>query len=161
MPDHYPYRVLTPAGDPTLLWRPGENDEPDAFLTGPDGSLLRFPDPAAAEAHCLRHGLDFFWGAGNTLDLAAARHWTEAPHLQPPASCRLLLDTWNFFTDLPGALPPEGPVHDGAYDKLFGGTALHPTSDPASWTPAETAAVRALFAAGFARWDRLAGPAPH
>ncbi|MEW2166420.1 hypothetical protein AB0912_25990 [Streptomyces sp. NPDC007084] len=88
-------------------------------------------------------------GAG-TLELARVQHWLAGPARRrvPPGP---VLEAWNFFEDLARGLgethrlPGQGPVHDSAYDKLFG-------AGHAAWTPAEERAVRELLTAGADLW---------
>ncbi|MEU1285843.1 hypothetical protein [Kitasatospora sp. NPDC005856] len=159
MADYYPYRIETRRGDLTLIWSPGEGDAPDRLLVDDRGGLLAFRDLRTLREHCDRNDRELVWEAEATLDLAAVRRWVEHPGLGPvPAG--LLLDAWNFFEDLSHSvesgprLPSQGPVHDSAYEKLFGGDALEPTAGEDAWTEEETAAVRDLLRAGLDLWEQ-------
>ncbi|MFJ2060515.1 hypothetical protein ACIOMM_31900 [Streptomyces sp. NPDC087908] len=72
----------------------------------------------------------------------------------------VLLEAWNFLEDLSlslktgPSLPSQGPIHDSAYEKIFGGEALEPTTGKEAWTDEETAAVRELLRAGLELWDQ-------
>ncbi|MFI2645603.1 hypothetical protein [Streptomyces sp. NPDC018610] len=162
MADCYPYRVTAGGGDLTLVWRSGEGDAPDEFAVDEHGGLLAFPDLRTLRDHC---GWDLVEEGGAALDLDAVRRWVERPGLgSVPAG--LLLDAWNFFEDLchslgPSgpSLPAQGPVHDSAYEKIFGGAALGPAAGEGAWTDDETTAVRELLRAGLSLWER-AVPAP-
>ncbi|MFF3073234.1 hypothetical protein [Kitasatospora sp. NPDC057936] len=65
-----------------------------------------------------------------------------------------------FFEDLSRSLkagpplPAQGPVHDSAYEKVFGGEALEPAAGEGAWTGEETAAVRELLRAGLELWEQ-------
>lgn len=155
MADHFPYRISTRTGDLTLIWRPGEDDAPDRLLVDALGRLLAFPDREMLREHCVRHGLDVVWEGEGDLDLAPVRGWVERRDLGA-ASPGLLLEAWNFFEDLSRSLPAgpplpvQGPVHDSAYEKIFGG---EDGADKEEWTDGETAAVRELLRAGLDLWD--------
>ncbi|GAA2796026.1 hypothetical protein GCM10010441_21550 [Kitasatospora paracochleata] len=165
MADHYPYRITTRTGDLLLIWRLGEGDDVDRLVVDGLGRLRTFPDLAAMSECCRRNGWELVWEDGEdtaALDLAAVRRWMQHPRDAPVREV-LLLDAWNFFEDLSRSLttgaplPEQGPVHNSAYDKLFGGTALDPTADDDdSWTDEEAAAVRELLRAGMELWDTAA-----
>lgn len=159
MADYYPYRIATRTGDLTLIWRPGEDDAPDELMTDGGGRLLAFRGRAALEDCCRRNGWELVREAGATLDLGAVRRWVEHPG-PGPAPAVLLLDAWNFFEDLSRSLkagprlPAQGPVHDSAYEKVFGGEALEPAAGEGARTGEETAAVRELLRAGLELWEQ-------
>ncbi|MEV7026531.1 hypothetical protein [Kitasatospora sp. NPDC093558] len=158
MADHYPYRIATRAGDLTLIWRPGADDAPDALMVDERGRLLAFRDLTALRECCRRNGWEVVWEGEATLDLAVVRRWVEHPGLGS-APAGLLLDAWNLFEDLSHSLPTgpplpsQGPVHDSAYEKIFGGAALDPAAGEGACTGEETAAVRELLRAGLDLWD--------
>lgn len=159
MADYYPYRIVTRRGGLTLIWRPGEGDAPDELATDDLGRLLAFHDLKTLREHCDRNGWELAWEGEGTLDLGVVRRWVEHPDLGPvPAG--LLLDAWNFFEDLSHSLkagpplPSQGSIHDGAYEKIFGGEALEPTVGEGAWTNEETAAVRELLCAGLDLWEQ-------
>ncbi|MET8964745.1 hypothetical protein ACWEQ2_01715 [Streptomyces sp. NPDC004096] len=158
MADCYPYRIVSSRGDLTLIWRPGEGDEPDELVVDDRGGLLVFHDLTTPQGHCDRNGWEFVRDGEATLDLRAVRRWVEHPDLDS-VSAGLLLDAWNFFEDLSHSLktgpplPPQGSVHDNAYDKIFGGDALEPTAGEGAWTEEEAAAVRELLRVGLELWE--------
>ncbi|WP_234312521.1 hypothetical protein [Streptomyces sp. NRRL F-5065] len=164
MADHHPYRIAGRRGDLTLIWRRGEGDAPDALAVGEDGRLLAFADLPPLREHCDRNGWTLVPDGEATLDLVDVRLWVlEQPGLGP-VSPGLLLDAWNFFEDLARSLrtgprlPAQGPVHDSAYEKVFGGGALDPAAGEGAWTARETAAVRALLRAGLDLWEHATRP---
>ncbi|MFE9367304.1 hypothetical protein ACFYNN_31965 [Streptomyces sp. NPDC006978] len=159
MTDHYPYRLAARRGDLTLIWRTGEGDDPDELAVDELGGLLTFHDLGTLQAYCDRHGWELVRDGGTTLDLDAVRRWVERPdHVSPQPE--LLLDAWNFFEDLSHsvksgpAFPPQGPVHDSAYEKIFGGEALEPTAGEGAWTAEESEAVRDLLGTGLNLWEQ-------
>ncbi|MFE4416155.1 hypothetical protein [Streptomyces sp. NPDC056821] len=159
MADYYPYPIATRRGDLTLIWRPGEDDAPDELVVDELGRLLAFHDLKTLQEYCDRNGLELVREDEGTLDLGLVRRWVEHPGLgSVPAG--LLLDAWNFFEDLSHSLkagpplPSQGPVHDSAYEKIFGGEALEPTAGEGAWTAEETAAVRELLGAGLDLWEQ-------
>ncbi|MFJ9757759.1 hypothetical protein [Streptomyces sp. NPDC101149] len=158
MADYYPYRIVSSRGDLTLIWRPGEGDAPDELVVDDRGGLLVFHDLTTPQEHCDRNGWEFVRDGEATLDLRAVRRWVEHPDLDS-VSAGLLLDAWNFFEDLSHSLrtgpplPPQGSVHDNAYDKIFGGDALEPTAGEGAWTEEEAAAVRELLRVGLELWE--------
>ncbi|WP_327743226.1 hypothetical protein OHO28_06775 [Streptomyces europaeiscabiei] len=163
MADHYPYRIASGRADLILIWQPGKDDAPDALAVDDVGRLLAFPDLDRLQRHCEDNGWGLVSEGEGTLDLDDVRGWVEHPHLHPPqgsVSAGLLLDAWNFFDDLShtlkaeSALTSQGPVHDNAYEKIFGGEALVTDAGDGAWTVEETAAVRALLRAGLNLWDR-------
>lgn len=151
MTDYYPYRITARRGDVTLIWQPGEDDAPDKLIVDDRGQLLAFHDLKALQEHCDRNGLELTWEGEGTLDLDAVRRWVEQPG-QGAVSAGLLLEAWNFFEDLSRSvrvgspLPSQGPVHDSAYEKIFGGDALA--------TDEETSAVSELLRAGLELWEQ-------
>ncbi|MFJ9773582.1 hypothetical protein ACIRVF_20440 [Kitasatospora sp. NPDC101157] len=157
MADYFPYRIVTRRGDFTLVWRPGEGEDPDALMVDEGGRLLAFEELAPLREHCERNGWEVTWEGEGTLDLRPVRRWVEHPELGPVAEGRLL-DAWNFFEDLAhsvrsGPRPPaQGTIHDSAYEKAFGGEPLDPAAGGEAWTDEETAAVRHLLRAGLALW---------
>ncbi|KRD06262.1 MULTISPECIES: hypothetical protein [unclassified Streptomyces] len=159
MADCHPYRIATTRGESTLIWRPGEGDDPDALAVDDLGRLLTFRDLATLEDHCDRNGWELVREGEATLDLAAVRRWVETPD-DGPVSAGQLLEAWNFFDDLSHslddhpALPSRGPLQDRAYEKIFGGEALEPTAADGAWTDEETAAVRELLRSGLEFWER-------
>ncbi|MEV7106681.1 hypothetical protein [Streptomyces atroolivaceus] len=162
MADYYPYRISHGGSHLTLIWRSGEGDAPNEVAVDGRGGLLAFPDLRTLEEHCDRHGWELIREGGAALDLAVVRQWVERPDLDPvPAG--LLLEAWNFFEDLSTslkagpALPPQGPLHDNAYEKIFGGDALGPTTCRGAWTEEEAAAVRELLRMGLDLWERAVG----
>ncbi len=157
MADYYPYRIATRRGNLTLIWRPGEDDAPDEFAVDDLGRLLAFHDLDTLREYCDRNGWELVWRGGATLDLGDVCQWVEHPDLGTvPAG--LLLDAWNFFEDLSNSLksgpplPPQGSVHNSAYEKIFGGDALEPAAGDKAWTDDEAAAVRELLRAGLDLW---------
>ncbi|MFM9694386.1 hypothetical protein [Streptomyces europaeiscabiei] len=163
MADRYPYRIASGRADLILIWQPGKDDGPDELAVDDVGRLLVFPDLDRLQRHCEDNGWELVREGEGTLDLDDVRGWVEDPHLHlPPSSVSagLLLDAWNFFDDLSrslkseSALPPQGPVHDNAYEKIFGGEALATDAGDRVWTVEETAAVRALLRAGLILWNR-------
>ncbi|MFI9162994.1 AAA family ATPase [Kitasatospora aureofaciens] len=164
MADYFPYRIVTGKGDLTLIWRPGEGDAPDVLLVDERGKLLAFEELAPLQECCDRNGWELTWEGEGILELRRVRRWIEHPELGPAAE-GLLLDAWNFFEDLSRSvkagppLPGQGPIHDSAYEKLFGGAALDPSAGEEAWTEEETAAVRELLRAGLDLWEHAAhGP---
>ncbi|MEV7188737.1 hypothetical protein [Kitasatospora sp. NPDC093102] len=158
MADYYPYCIVTRRGDLTLIWRPGEGDAPDEFVVDERGGLLAFHERTPLQEYCDRKGWELTWEGEGTLDLGDVRRWVEHPDLgSVPAG--LLLEAWNLFEDLARSLkagpplPSQGPVHDSAYEKIFGGEALEPTAGEGAWTGEETAAVRELLRAGLDLWE--------
>ncbi|MFG2905072.1 hypothetical protein ACGF13_08415 [Kitasatospora sp. NPDC048286] len=160
MAKHYPYRIVTRRSDLTLIWRPAEDDAPDEFVVDELGALLTFPELGALQECCDRNGWELVPEGEGTLDLAVVRRWVEHPGLLDPVATVELLDAWNFFEDLSHTLkagPPlpfQGPVHDSAYEKLFGGEPLDPASGEEAWTGEETSAVRELLRAGLDLWEQ-------
>ncbi len=161
MTDYYPYRIATRRGDLTLIWRSGEGDAPDEFAVDEFGRLLTFHDLKTLQEYCDRHGWELVRDGGATLDLDVVRRWVERPDVDS-VSAGLLLDAWNFFTDLSHSLkadpplPSQGSIHDSAYEKIFGGDALEPTAGEGAWTDEETAAVRELLRVGLDLWEQAA-----
>ncbi|MFF6780549.1 hypothetical protein [Streptomyces sp. NPDC012510] len=159
MTDHYPYRIETATGDLTLLWRAGEGDAHDAFLVDGVGRLLVFPDLDRLQGHCEHHGRTLVRADAVPLDLDAVRGWVERPRCDS-VSAGTLLDAWNFFDDLAhglgaeSALPPQGPVHDSAYEKVFGGEVLAGDVGDGAWSEEERAAVGGFLRAGLRLWDQ-------
>jgi hypothetical protein len=125
------------------------------------GRLLAFHDRGTLQEYCDRNGWELIREGEATLDPGAVRRWVECPELGS-VSAGLLLDAWNFFDDLSHSLtdgpplPAQGPVHDSAYEKLFGGDALEPTAGEAAWTDDEAVAVRELLRAGLDLWKHAA-----
>ncbi|PWJ08174.1 hypothetical protein DKG34_06630 [Streptomyces sp. NWU49] len=159
MADHYPYRIATRRGDLTLIWRPGEGDAPDELVVDDLGGILVFHDLGTLQEYCERNDRELVREDEAALDLVAVRRWVEHP-APGSVSAGLLLDAWNFFEDLshslkagPG-LPSQGPIHDSAYEKIFGGDALEPAAGEGAWTDGETAAVRAFLRAGLDLWEQ-------
>jgi hypothetical protein len=159
MTDHYPYRIASRKGDLTVIWRPGESDAPDELVLDDRGRLLAFPDLERLQEHCDRNGRELTLEGEATLDLDLVRRWVEHTH-GDSVSAGLLLDAWNFFEDLSHSLkagsplPSQGPVHDNAYEKVFGGDALAGDAGDGAWTVEETAAVRELLRAGLDLWEQ-------
>ncbi|MFI9581922.1 hypothetical protein ACIHCQ_08765 [Streptomyces sp. NPDC052236] len=159
MTDYYPYRITARRGDLTLIWRPGEGDDPDMLIVDDRGRLLAFHDLKALEECCDRNGWELLSEEEATLDLAPVRQWVEQPR-HDAVSAGLLLNAWNFFEDLSRSvqagspLPPQGPVHDSAYEKIFGGDALAADGGEGAWTDEETAAVSELLRAGLDLWEQ-------
>jgi hypothetical protein len=159
MTDYYPYRIATSRGDLTLIWRPGEDDAPDELAVDERGRLLAFQDLRTLQEYCDRNAWQLIREGEAALDLVLVRRWVEHPD---PGSvpAGLLLEAWNFFEDLSRSLkagpplPSQGPVHDSAYEKIFGGEALEPTTGEGAWTNEETAAVRELLLAGLNLWEQ-------
>ncbi|MFH9352776.1 AAA family ATPase [Kitasatospora sp. NPDC017646] len=164
MADYFPYRIVTRRGDLTLIWRPGEGDARDVLLVDERGRLLAFEELAPLREHCDRNGWELVRDGEGTLDLDVVRRWVEHPGVVP-VTAGSLLEAWNFFEDLyhsvkAGPPPPSRrPIHDSAYEKLFGGEALDPTAGEGAWTDEETTAVRELLRAGLALWEHaVRGP---
>ncbi|MFI6549421.1 hypothetical protein ACIBO9_39880 [Streptomyces prunicolor] len=159
MADYYPYRIATRRGDLTLIWRPGEDDAPDELVVDALGRLLAFRDRRTLQEYVDRNGWELVWDGEATLDLDVVRQWVERPD-RDLVTAGLLLDAWNFLEDLSHSLktgpplPSQGPIHDSAYEKIFGGEALEPTAGKGAWTDEETAAVRELLRAGLNLWDQ-------
>ncbi|WLQ69269.1 MULTISPECIES: hypothetical protein [Streptomyces] len=159
MADYYPYQIATRRRDLSLIWQPGVGDAPNELAVDELGKLLTFPDLKALRNHCDRNGWELVRDGGATLDLGVARQWVEHPDLDT-ASAGLLLDAWNFFEDLSHSLkassplPPQGSIHDSAYEKIFGGDALEPTAGEEAWTDEETAVVRELLRVGLDLWEQ-------
>ncbi|MCX5263168.1 hypothetical protein [Streptomyces sp. NBC_00199] len=159
MADCHPYRIVSTRGESTLIWRPGEGDDPDALAVDDRGRLLAFHDLDTLRDHCDRNGWDLVREEEATLDLAVVRRWVEHPD-HGPVSAGLLLEAWNFFDDLSHSLddlpplPSRGPLQDRAYEKIFGGEALEPTAEDGAWTDEETKAVRELLRSGLEFWER-------
>ncbi|MGW5969504.1 hypothetical protein [Streptomyces sp. NPDC055186] len=157
MADHYPYRIATRREDLALIWRPGEGDASDEFVVDGLGRLLAFHDLKKLREYCDRNDWELVREDEDTLDLAAVQRWVERPDLGS-VSAGLLLDAWNFSEDLSRSLkagpslPSQGPIHDSAYEKIFGGDALEPTAGEGAWTGEETAAVREFLRAGLDLW---------
>ncbi|MEU0007828.1 hypothetical protein ABZ079_26965 [Streptomyces sp. NPDC006314] len=160
MADCYPYRIATRRGDLTLIWRPGEGDAPDGLVVDDLGRILAFHDRKALREYCDHHGWELVWEGEATLDLDVVRRWVEHPDLAP-VTAGLLLDAWNFLEDLSHSLkagpplPSQGPIHDSAYEKIYGGEALEPTAGEGAWTDEEASAVRELLRAGLDLWEQL------
>ncbi|MFE0650470.1 hypothetical protein ACFVZH_17975 [Streptomyces sp. NPDC059534] len=155
MPDHYPYRIATRRGDLHLIWRAGEQDDPDTLAVDDRRRLLAFHDAGTLQEHCDRHGWELVRDAEAVLDLEVVRQAVQDPHRRTDPTGPLL-DAWNFFEDLARsvdtatALPAQGAVHDIAYDRFF---------DPdagGAWSDEEAAAVRGLLRAGLDLWDEAA-----
>ncbi|MFF3005739.1 hypothetical protein ACFVTF_23345 [Kitasatospora sp. NPDC057940] len=164
MTDCYPYRIATRRGDLTVIWRPGEGDAPAELAVDDLGRLIAFHDLETLQEHCDRNGSELVREGEATLDLAVVRRRVEHPGLGS-APAGELLDAWNFFEDLAHSLkarpllprlPPQGPIHDAAYEKIFGGEALDPTAGEGAWTDEEAAAVRELLRAGLDLWEQAA-----
>lgn len=159
MADYYPYRIATRRGDLTLIWRPGEGDAPDELVVDDLGRLLAFHDRKTLQEYCDRNGWELVWEGEATLDLDVVRRWVEHPDLAS-VTAGLLLDAWNFLEDLAHSLkadpslPSQGPIHDRAYEKIYGGESLEPTAGDGAWTDEETAAVRELLGAGLDLWEQ-------
>ncbi|MFI2781305.1 hypothetical protein [Streptomyces sp. ALB3] len=157
MTDCYPYRVLTRTGHLALIWRPGEGDDPDTFAVDGAGALLVFHDPQTLRTYCERKRWELIRDGAAELDPAAVRQWVGRPEVCPVPS-GFLLDAWNFFEDLAWSLTsgpslaPQGPVHDSAYEKFFGGDVPGPADDGA-WTDEEAAAVRDFLTTGLELWE--------
>lgn len=159
MADHYPYQIATRRGSLTLIWRPGEDNAPDELAVDDLGRLLAFHDFKTLQEYCDRNGWELIRDGGATLDLGVIRQWVEhpGPDTVPPG---LLLEAWNFFEDLSHSLktdpplPSQGPVHDSAYEKIFGGDTLEPTAAEETWTDEEATAVRELLRAGLDLWEQ-------
>ncbi|MEV1055515.1 hypothetical protein [Streptomyces sp. NPDC049887] len=159
MADYYPYRIATRRADLTLIWRPGEGDAHDELVVDDLGRLLAFHDRKTLQEYCDRDGWELVWEGEATLDLDVVRQWVEHPD-HDLVTAGLLLEAWNFLEDLSHSLktgpslPSQGPIHDSAYEKIFGGEALEPTAGKEAWTEEETAAVRELLRAGLDLWDQ-------
>ncbi|MGW2714147.1 hypothetical protein ACWC4J_35045 [Streptomyces sp. NPDC001356] len=159
MADCYPYRIATRRRDLTLIWRPGEDDAPDELVVDDLGRLLAFHDRKTLQEYCDRNGWELVWEGEATLDLDVVRRWVKHPD-RGLVTAGLLLDAWNFLEDLSHSLktgpplPSQGPIHDSAYEKIFGGEALEPTAGNGAWTDEETAAVRELLRTGLDLWDQ-------
>ncbi|MDX3802534.1 hypothetical protein [Streptomyces sp. AK04-3B] len=159
MADCYPYRIAATRGELTLIWRPGEGDDPAALAVDDLGRLLAFHDADTLEDHCDRNGWELVREGEAALDLAVVRRWAEHPD-HGPVPAGLLLEAWNFFDDLSHsldghpALPSRGPLQDRAYEKIFGGEALEPTAGDGAWTDEETGAVRELLRSGLELWEQ-------
>ncbi|MFG2813159.1 hypothetical protein [Streptomyces sp. NPDC048410] len=158
MPDHYPYEIATRTRNLTLIWQPGEGDAPDEFAVDQLGGLLTFHDLEALRNYCDRNQCELVEDGGTTLDLDVVRQWADNPDRVPdPVSPGLLLEAWNFFEDLSHTLkaapplPALGPIHDSAYEKIFGGE---------TWTIEETTAVRDLLHAGLHLWEQAVHGTP-
>ncbi|MFF2660304.1 hypothetical protein ACFVUH_23480 [Kitasatospora sp. NPDC058032] len=142
-----------------MIWRSGDGDEPDRLAVDELGRLLAFRERAPLQECCDRNGWELIREGEGDLDLLVVRRWAERPDLDS-ASAGLLLEAWNFFEDLARSvradpsLPAQGPVHDSAYEKIFGGRALDPAGGDEAWTVEETAAVRELLRAGLDLWER-------
>ncbi|MFG3142381.1 hypothetical protein ACGFZA_39975 [Streptomyces sp. NPDC048211] len=158
MTDCYPYRIATRRGVLTLIWQPGEGDARDELAVDGLGRLLAFHDLKTLQEYCDQKGWDLVREGAATLDLGVVRQWVEHLGLGS-AQAGLLLDAWNFFDDLSHSLkadpplPSRGSIQDSAYEKIFGGEALGPTTGEGAWTGEETAAVRELLRAGLALWE--------
>ncbi|SEQ34172.1 hypothetical protein SAMN04487983_1004199 [Streptomyces sp. yr375] len=156
MTDHYPYRITSRTADLLLIWRPGEGDAPDVVAVDERGRLLTFPGHEALREQCDRNRWELVPDGEGTLDLDAVQRWVECPH-GDSASAGLLLEAWNFFEDLARSLPAgpplpvQGPVHDSAYEKVFGGE---------DWTEDETTAVRELLRTGLDLWEQATDSRP-
>ncbi|MEU6243738.1 hypothetical protein [Streptomyces sp. NPDC047024] len=159
MADHYPYEIRTRRRDLTLIWRPGEGDDPDGLAVDELGRLLTFYDLDAVQEHCDRNGWELVREDGDRLDLEMVRWWVDRPDPES-VSAGLLLNAWNFFDDLSHSLkadpplPPQGSIHDSAYEKIFGGEALEPAAGGGAWTDEETGAVREFLRAGLNLWEQ-------
>ncbi|WP_426366834.1 hypothetical protein [Streptomyces sp. E-08] len=159
----YPYRIATRGGDLTLIWRPGEADAPDEVAVDDHGQLLAFRDYETLREAADRYGWELVREGEAALDLDAVRRWVERPE-RGPVTTAPLLDAWNLLEDLSRSLkagpplPSQGPIHDSAYEKLFG--------EEEAWTDEETAAVRELLRAGLDLWEQAVrasgtgGPSP-
>ncbi|MGW1274050.1 hypothetical protein [Streptomyces sp. NPDC002491] len=159
MADRYPYRIAARRGEATLIWRPGEGDDPDALAVDDLGRLLAFHDLDALQGHCDRNGWKLVREDEATLDLDVVRRWAEHPG-HGPVPAGLLLEAWNFFDDLSHSLgvgtgpPSRGPLQDRAYEKLFGGEPLEPAAGDGAWTDQEAQTVRELLRAGLELWEQ-------
>ncbi|WP_371614491.1 hypothetical protein [Streptomyces sp. NBC_00454] len=158
-PGLYPYRVRGRRRSGTVLWLPGRRDgEPDEVFAVPNGDASGagwrvpvFTTGRQAGPYTRRHGLRLVSAEANVLELVRAERWLADP-VRRAVPAGDVLGAWNFFEDLArglrtvDALPPQGPVHDSAYEKLFGG-------ECGEWTPAERACVLELLTAGAALWN--------
>ncbi|WP_261993257.1 hypothetical protein [Streptomyces sp. adm13(2018)] len=140
-------------GDLTLFWRSGEGEAPDQLIVDDLGRLPAFHDRKTLREYCDRGGWELVWDGEAALDLDVVRQWVEHPD-HDLVTAGVLLEAWNFLEDLSlslktgPSLPSQGPIHDSAYEKIFGGEALEPTAGKEAWTDEETAAVRELLRAG-------------
>ncbi|MGW7052555.1 hypothetical protein [Streptomyces sp. NPDC054887] len=154
---HYPYRIRSNEADHFLIWRPGEGDFPDQFMTDNGGRPWSLHDRTTLQKTCDREGWELNWEGEGSLDLTAVRRWVEGSDRDSP-SAELLLEAWNFFDDLSYStrtgttLPSRGPTQDNAYEKLFAGDSPPANGVSESWTEEETAAVRELLRAGLDLW---------
>ncbi|MFD5819412.1 hypothetical protein [Streptomyces sp. NPDC127038] len=150
----FAYRVRGLDRSAVALWISGVNDEPDRVLALPAADRRRVPlftTVRQARVYADRRGRKLDWPEAATLELGRVQHWLEDPVRRqvPPGA---VLDAWNFFEDLARGLgevdrlPPQGAVHNSAYERLFGG-------ECAAWTEAEQRAVRELLTAGVELWN--------
>lgn len=150
----YTYRVRGRERGAVVLWIGGRGDEPDRVFTLPEAGRRHVPvfvTARQARLYARRRGQEPATAETGTLDLGRVQHWLEGPARRkvPPGA---VLEAWNFFEDLARGLdavdrlPRQGPLHNSAYDKLFGGEWV-------AWTPDEQRAVRELTRAGVALWN--------
>ncbi|MFE1437218.1 hypothetical protein [Streptomyces sp. NPDC058739] len=150
----YAYRVRGLGRSAVVLWIGGEGDEPDQVLALPEADRRRVPvftTVRQARVYVSRRGRRLAGSEADTLELTRVQHWLEDP-VRRRVPSGAVLDAWNFFEDLARGLgeahrlPQQSPVHDSAYEKLFGG-------ECAEWTPAEQRAVLELITAGVELWN--------
>lgn len=151
----YGYRIRGRGRSGAVLWIAGRDDEPDRVhaLTAGNGRrrVPLFATARQIRAYARRHGRTLADVEVDTLELVRVQRWLDDPvHRKVPPGA--VLDAWNFFEDLARGvddadrLPRQGPVHNSAYEKIFGG-------ETAIWTPDERRAVVELLTAGVELWD--------
>jgi hypothetical protein len=150
----YAYRVRGRGRSAVVLWIGGRGDEPDQVFTVPEAGRRHVPvfvTARQARVYVCRRGREPAASEVDTLELRRVQHWLEDPVRRkiPPGA---VLEAWNFFEDLARGLdaahrlPQQGPLHNSAYEKLFGGECV-------AWTPEEQRAVLELIGAGAELWN--------
>ncbi|MEH0589647.1 hypothetical protein QA942_38695 [Streptomyces sp. B21-106] len=160
MADCHPYRIATTRGESTLIWRPGEGDDPDALAVDDLGRLLTFRDLATLEDHCDRNGWELVREGEATLDLAAVRRWVETPD-DGPVSAGQLLEAWNFFDDLSHSLDDHPALPSGGRSRTAPtrrSSAAKPSSRPPQTEPGRTRRPQRCVNCSARDWSSGSGP---
>jgi hypothetical protein len=158
---YYPRVVHGYGHDLTVLWYDG-GDTLDGLTLTSDGRIATFANPDQAQQFAKADHLMLGDDEPSVLDLDAVVAWLARPSTAP-VDCELLLDAWNFFTDVASSVgvpfPDRGKAKDRVYDKLFHGNNLPVITPPGehytpTWSAQERTILGRVLSHGLSIWQR-------
>jgi hypothetical protein len=165
---YYPHLIHEHGRDLAVLWHEGEDDGSDGLMLTADGLVATYPDLRELQWFAQANRLLLATGDPSALDLDAVRAWLAGPS-KAPIDCPLLLDAWNFLSDVANSvgalLNDRGKVKDRVYGKLFYGNNLPAVTPPGehytpAWSVQERTVLGRVLSQGLSIWQRYHQPPP-